>query len=477
MASGGEHGSESLLERGSRQGADDSVELVSVGPVAARGRATLIIAGNEPQEVRLVRPLDKGGYGLDALWNDDFHHTARVALTGRNEAYFTDYKGTPQEFISAAKWGYLYQGQRYAWQKKRRGTPTFGLPPATFVTFLENHDQVANSAYGKRLHQVTSPGRYRALTTLLLLGPNTPMLFQGEEFGASAPFLYFADHQGELAEAVAKGRRDFLNQFRSIRPIAEGLARPDDPRTFETSKLDHDDRDEGAVALHRDSPRLLRQEAALRGHVECAVIGPDAFAWPFFEKTGDRLLVVLARPGELAARALGTVHKELENTEPRLAHNHLWYRQQLKKLASDPRTITVKNFKYSNGTVVLDAPEVGKPVFGETIPGLDKSYEQYLTDLKEAQKSVDEAVNDIKKVIDEQRKPFRGTEADAWFQDAETIAKLKRGVANFQKSSGPKPPDKEKNSFISMLEAEGARLKTLHFKAELSGLISKVKSL
>lgn len=102
--------------------------------------------------------------------------------------------------------------------------------------------------------------------------------------------------------------------------------------------------------------------------------------------------------------------------------------------------------------------------------------------LEAAEKSVTEALKDpegggLKKVIDEQRKPFRSTEADTWFQDAETIAKLKRGVANFQKTAGPKPPEKEKKEFLSMLEAEGARLKTLHFRAELSGLISKVKSL
>ena len=132
-------------------------------PARARGSAaagaTLIVAENEPQEARLVRPPEQGGYGLDALWNDDFHHSAVVALTGRNEAYYTDYLGTPQEFISAVKWGFLYQGQRYPWQKKRRGTPALDLPPAAFVTFLENHDQVANSARGLRSHQLTSPGR------------------------------------------------------------------------------------------------------------------------------------------------------------------------------------------------------------------------------------------------------------------------------------------------------------------------------
>ena len=90
---------------------------------AARGRKTIIVAENEPQLTKLVRPIENGGYGLDALWNDDFHHSAMVAMTGRNEAYYTDYLGKPQEFISMVKYGYLYQGQRYKWQKQRRGTP------------------------------------------------------------------------------------------------------------------------------------------------------------------------------------------------------------------------------------------------------------------------------------------------------------------------------------------------------------------
>ena len=85
--------------------------------------ATLLVAENEPQHTRLVRAADQEGFGLDALWNDDFHHSAHVALTGHSEAYYADYRGTPQEFISAIKYGYLYQGQWYGWQNKRRGTP------------------------------------------------------------------------------------------------------------------------------------------------------------------------------------------------------------------------------------------------------------------------------------------------------------------------------------------------------------------
>ena len=183
---------------------------------AAPGRATLLVAENEPQHTKLVRPPERGGYGLDVLWNDDFHHSAMVALTGRRAAYYSDYRGTPQEFISALKWGYLYQGQRYTWQQQRRGTPAFDLKPAAFVTFLQNHDQIANSGRGLRCHVLTSPGHYKALTALLLLGPGTPMLFQGQEFAASSPFYFFADCTGELARLTSQGRAAFLSQFPNL---------------------------------------------------------------------------------------------------------------------------------------------------------------------------------------------------------------------------------------------------------------------
>src|SRR5207247_5882055 len=130
------------------------------------------------EEAKLVRPQMLGGYGLDGLWNDDFHHSAFVAMTGRNEGYYTDYLGTPQELISAAKHGYLFQGQWYEWQKKRRGSSTRGIPARAFVTYLENHDQVANSVTGERLWRLSTAGRHRAMTALLLLGPWTPLLFQ-----------------------------------------------------------------------------------------------------------------------------------------------------------------------------------------------------------------------------------------------------------------------------------------------------------
>jgi maltooligosyltrehalose trehalohydrolase len=276
---------------------------------AAGPREIYLVAENEPQESKLVRDPARGGFQLTSLWNDDYHHTAIVALTGRREAYYTDYKGTAQEFVSCAKYGYLYQGQWYAWQKKRRGTPALDLPGHAFVTFLENHDQVANTPFGRRLHQVTSPGRYRALTALTLLGPGTPMLFQGQEFASSAPFLFFCDHGDHLREPIRQGRREFLSQFPSITDpeVQAALPNPDDEQTFLKCKLDPDERERnvGAYRLHRDLFEIRRSDAAIAaGSVrrpDGAVLTADAFALRFDGGGAeDRLLLVnLGRDLEL----------------------------------------------------------------------------------------------------------------------------------------------------------------------------------
>jgi maltooligosyltrehalose trehalohydrolase len=269
---------------------------------AGGDRATLIVAENEAQDSRLVRPASEGGHGLDSVWNDDFHHSARVALTGRNEAYYRDYLGRPQELISALRWGYLYQGQWYRWQRKPRGTPALDVEAEHFVLYLENHDQVANTLRGARLATSAAPGALRAMTALLLLAPGTPMLFQGQEFGSTRPFLYFADHGGDLGAAVRKGRGQFLTQFPSLARAEPQAALPDPraPDTFARCKLDRAEARPEVLALHRDllalrhRDRAFAQQRADRMHG--AVLGDQALALRFRPDDGapdgDRLLLL-----------------------------------------------------------------------------------------------------------------------------------------------------------------------------------------
>ena len=267
---------------------------------AARDRITFIVAENEPQHAKLMRPAERGGYGLDALWNDDFHHSAMVALTGHHEAYYSDYRGRPGEFVAAAKHGFLYQGQRYQWQRKARGTPTLDLPAECFIVFLQNHDQVANSGTGERCHALTSPGRLRAMTAYLLLMPGIPMMFQGQEFGASSPFFFFADHEIGLSHDVREGRRLSLAQFPSLATseMRAELADPGDIDTFRRSVLDLGERQRHAsiYALHRDLLELRRTDLVL-GQRPCQIDGAaltdEAWMLRFFSKSGaDRLLIV-----------------------------------------------------------------------------------------------------------------------------------------------------------------------------------------
>lgn len=270
---------------------------------AAGTRSVVVMAETEPQDPRIVRAPEQGGYGLDHIWCDDFHHLALVAATGKREAYYADYGGSAQEFISAVKYGPLYQGQRAAWWKQRRGWSARDIPRWRMVHCLENHDQIANSPDGRRLHQLASPGRHRALTALLLLAPQTPLLFQGQEFGASAPFLYFADHEGELRELVRTGRTKFLAQFLSPGEELPPESRdPGDPATFARARLDWSEREQSSalLALHRDLIDLRRRDPVLSAadhDLDGAVLGPQAFVIRFCAMDGsDRLLVVNLGP-------------------------------------------------------------------------------------------------------------------------------------------------------------------------------------
>lgn len=277
------------------------LEISRSARAAAGDRRILLIGENEPQHARLLRDADAGGYELDALVNDDFHHAALVRLTGRREAYYSDYTGSPEEFLAAMRWGYLFQGQRYAWQKQPRGAPAWDIAAPRIVVNIENHDHLANSLDGARVHTQTSPGKHRAMTAILLLGPQTPMLFQGQEFSASTPFLYFNDSPPELAEGVRRGRADFLSQFPSYAVPEVQMALPDPcaERTFERSKLNHGEADRHGpeYRLHSDLLRLRREDPVLRLHdatlIHGATLSTHACLLRFFSPDGDtRILVV-----------------------------------------------------------------------------------------------------------------------------------------------------------------------------------------
>ena len=288
--------------------------IVRAARTATNGRQILLVGENEPQDARLLRsegaPPEPGvGSGLDALWNDDFHHSSGVALTGRRQAYFSDYAGTAAEWMTAAKTGFLFQGQCSHWQGKQRGHATGDLPSTAFICFLENHDQVANSLWGKRLWQQSSPAQYRALTALLLLGPWTPMLFQGQEWASAAPFYFFANHEGRLAELVKSGRVEFLSQFPGCAAHPELLPDPAASETFESSRLSWSERSlpehGAALALHRDLLRLRHSERALvegrhgQGRLDVGALSASCGLLRYFAlpargqpQSADRLLLV-----------------------------------------------------------------------------------------------------------------------------------------------------------------------------------------
>jgi maltooligosyltrehalose trehalohydrolase len=279
-------------------------DIVRHARAAAGTRKIFIVGENEPNDASVVTR-----HGLDAVWNDDFHHSCRVALTGATDGYFHDYRGTPQELLSAVKHGFLYQGQLYAWQRNTRGTPTRELPRSAFVQCLENHDQAANTGGGDRLAAIAQPGRLRALTALLLLAPEIPMLFQGQETGSRRPWRFFCDHDPELSKLVREGRAGFLRQFARLATPEAQAALPDPTvrATFEACVLDPAERtlDNPFVRLHRDLIALRMQVSSTQ--IDGALLGPETFCIRWWDP--DHLLLV----------NLGRTFREAVLPEPLLA--------------------------------------------------------------------------------------------------------------------------------------------------------------
>jgi maltooligosyltrehalose trehalohydrolase len=313
-------------------------ELTRRARAAAGERSINVLAENEPQQTRLLRPAAEGGYAVDGMWNDDFHHSAIVALTGRREAYYSDYAGRAQELVAAAQRGFLFQGQYYLWQKQRRGSSTRGLAPHRFVAYLENHDQVSNSSAGQRLAVRTQPASLRAMTSLLLLGPWTPMLFQGQEWSSTRPFAFFAQLDPELATRVHEGRKEQLAEFPSLasHAVQDGMPDPGSPATFFAAKLDwdverHGERAQCSMRLHQDLLRLRHTDPVLRrsaaSELEAAALSDRCLILRWFgSDSQDRLLIVnlgrdltlLPAPEPLLAPPAGQHFRALFSTdEPR----------------------------------------------------------------------------------------------------------------------------------------------------------------
>jgi maltooligosyltrehalose trehalohydrolase len=198
------------------------------------GRPFLLIAESDLNDPRLVRSISRGGYGLDAQWVDDFHHALHRYFTDEADGYYADFDGL-SDIATALREGYVYQGRYSAHRGRRHGRPPTGVQPQQFIVSSQNHDQVGNRAQGERLSMLLEPWQLKAVASLLLLSPFVPMLFQGEEWGAKTPFLYFTDHEDlELGRLVAEGR---AREFSSFSWNGE-VPNPQSADSFARSRLD-----------------------------------------------------------------------------------------------------------------------------------------------------------------------------------------------------------------------------------------------
>jgi maltooligosyltrehalose trehalohydrolase len=250
-----------------------------------RGRELVLIAESDLNDPRLVLSAARGGFALDAHWADDFHHSLHRYFTGESEGYYADYAGLP-DIATALAQGYVYRGQYSAFRQRRHGRAPRGVTPGQLVVCSQNHDQIGNRARGERLSMLVDVPKLKAIAALTLLSPFVPLLFQGEEWGARTPFLYFTDHQDrELGRLVSEGR---AREFQSFRWGGE-IPDPQAAATFERSKLDWSELRE---PRHAELLEWYRALIALRkSRVERAPAKPkvrfDAKAeWLRFEYAG-----------------------------------------------------------------------------------------------------------------------------------------------------------------------------------------------
>ncbi|HEV2701241.1 MAG TPA: malto-oligosyltrehalose trehalohydrolase [Steroidobacteraceae bacterium] len=224
---------------------------------SAAGRSIVLIAESDLNDPRLVHSPARGGYGLDAHWSDDFHHALHRVVTGESSGYYADFDGI-KDLAGALRDGYVYQGQRSIHRRRRHGRTPLDVRPDQLVVSSQNHDQIGNRAQGERLSMMLKPLQLKAVAALTILSPFVPLLFQGEEWGAGTPFLYFTDHQNqELGQLVAAGRR---KEFASFSWQAE-VPDPQSAATFLASRLNWE---ELSQPVHQDLLSWYRRLIALK---------------------------------------------------------------------------------------------------------------------------------------------------------------------------------------------------------------------
>jgi maltooligosyltrehalose trehalohydrolase len=227
-------------------------------------REVYLLAESAANDARLVRSRQLGGYGLDAVWSDDFHHSLHVLLTGDRSGYYQDF-GQVHDLIKAYREGFTYSGNYSQFRKRRHGSSSLDIAPERFIVFTQNHDQVGNRALGERFSQLVSFEGLKLAAGIVLLSPFVPLLFMGEEYGEIAPFPYFISHSdAELIEAVRRGRREEFAAFQWRGEIPD----PQDEATFLCAKLNHDlrheDRHKVLLKFYRELIRLRRVVPALK---------------------------------------------------------------------------------------------------------------------------------------------------------------------------------------------------------------------
>jgi maltooligosyltrehalose trehalohydrolase len=294
---------------------------------AHASRPVHFIAEDHRNLASLLQPVADRGCGIDGVWADDFHHHARAHAAGDREGYYGDFSGSTSDLARTTTQGWFFTGQHSAHLGHSRGTDPSPLHPRQFVICIQNHDQIGNRADGRRLHHDIEPAAYRALSTLLLLAPETPMLFMGQEWAASSPFLYFTAHNAELGRKITEGRRQEFSAFAAFSDPAVRSQIPDPQAldTFDNSRLNWSELshpDHAAVrALYARLLAVRRSSGVFRHRPRGSftVTAPDDHTIALDYRGG---LMVVARlsggEGRVDVRAAGTPSAMLTTEDPGL---------------------------------------------------------------------------------------------------------------------------------------------------------------